>query len=71
VFEIGDAIEESVSATSDKKYDELASYFKERGNSANYATEEVAVSHPDPIMPPQESSIPAFDEPADTSELPF
>jgi hypothetical protein len=72
VFEIGDAIEESVSATSDKKYDELAAYFKERSANANSATEEAnATQHESILTPPQESSIPAFDEPADTSELPF
>jgi hypothetical protein len=71
VFEIGDEIEANVSKSSDEKYDGLALFFKERKANANASTEEAVASQPEPIMPPQESSIPAFDEPADSSELPF
>ena len=71
VFQVGDKIEDSVSQNSDKNYDELVSYFKARKASGNSSTDEVSAPQPEPIMPPQESSIPAFDEPADSSELPF
>jgi hypothetical protein len=72
VFQVGDKIEAEVSASSDKNYDELVSYFKARKASGNSTADEVSAPQPEPIMPPaQESFIPAFDEPADSSELPF
>jgi hypothetical protein len=72
VFELGSAIEASVSDKSDKNYDLLQEYFKARKNSADTHTEEHYDSTPEPaIIPVQESSIPAFDEPADTSDLSF
>lgn len=72
VFQIGDKIEESVSASSDKNYDELASYFKARKASGNSTAEETSAPQPEPIMPPvQDAFTPAFDETADSSELPF
>lgn len=72
VFQVGDKIEDSVSQNSDKNYDELVSYFKARKASGNSNTDEVSTPQPEPIMPPaQDAFIPAFDEPADSSELPF
>jgi hypothetical protein len=72
VFEIGDTISSSVSSESDKKYDLLQEYFKSRKANAASVKEEATVSAPESILTPaQESSIPAFDEPSDTSELPF
>jgi hypothetical protein len=72
VFQVGDKIEDSVSQNSDKNYDELVSYFKARKASGNSTTDEVSTPQPEPIMPPaQDSFIPAFEEPADSSELPF
>lgn len=72
VFQVGDKIEDSVSQNSDKNYDELVSYFKARKASGNSTADEVSTPQPEPIMPPaQDAFIPAFDEPADSSELPF
>lgn len=71
VFQVGDGIEADVKASADNRYDDLVAYFKARKASGNSNTEEVSTPHPEPIMPPQESSIPAFDEPVDSSELPF
>jgi hypothetical protein len=72
VFEIGGAISADVSDASDKNYDLLQAYFKARKTNAESGKEEYLDNTPEPaIIPMQESSIPAFDEPADTSELPF
>ena len=72
VFQVGDKIEDSVSQNSDKNYDELVSYFKARKASGNSTADEVSAPQPEPIIPPaQDAFIPAFDEPADSSELPF
>lgn len=70
VFEIGDEIEPEVSASSDKNYDELVAYFKQL--KAKHSDQQVQEQQPEPIMPPaQDAFTPAFDEPADSSELPF
>jgi hypothetical protein len=72
VFEIGDNISASVSDESDNNYDSLQEYFNARKANAASTKEEATVSAPEPALSlVQESSIPAFDEPADTSELPF
>jgi hypothetical protein len=72
VFTIGNNIDASTSDLSDKNYDELVAYFKARkANSAN-ASEEAQNHTAEAIFAPvQESPIAAFDEPADSSELPF
>lgn len=72
VFTIGNNIEASTSDLSDKNYDELVAYFKARKANSAAASEEVQSHTAESIFAPvQESSIPVFDEPSDTSELPF
>jgi len=70
VFEIGDEIEPNVSASSDKNYDELVSYFKQL--KAKHSQQQTPEPQAEPALSlVQEPSIPEFDEPADSSELPF
>lgn len=69
VFQIGESIEASASDLADKNYDGLKDYFNARKSSNNSAAEEVSSYTIE--VPQQESSIPSFSEPADTSELPF
>jgi hypothetical protein len=72
VFTIGNDISAATSDLSDKNYDNLVDYFKARkANSSSSAEEANATQHESILTPPQESSIPAFDEPADSSDLPF
>jgi hypothetical protein len=69
VFQIGASIEASASDLADNNYDGLKDYFNARKSSNNSAAEEVSSYTIE--APQQESSIPSFSEPADTSELPF
>jgi hypothetical protein len=69
VFQIGASIEASASDLADKNYDGLKDYFNARKSSNNSAAEEVSSYTIE--VPQQESSIPSFDEPADSSLLPF
>jgi len=69
VFQIGASIEASASDLADKNYDGLKDYFNARKSSNNSNVEEVSSYTIE--VPQQESFIPAFDEPADTSQLPF
>ena len=69
VFQIGASIEASASDLADKNYDGLKDYFNARKSNSNSAAEEVSSYTIE--VPQQESSIPSFSEPADTSELPF
>lgn len=71
MFQAGDKIEESVMKSSDSNYDELVAYFKARKASGDSSSEESATLKAEPIVPAKEPFIPVFDEPADTSELPF
>lgn len=72
VFQVGNKIEDSVSKNSDNNYDELVSYFKSRKASGNSTADEISAPQPEPIMPPAPDAFTtAFDEPADSSELPF
>lgn len=69
VFQIGASIEASASDLADKNYDGLKDYFNARKSNSNSAAEEVSSYTIE--VPQQESSIPSFDEPADSSLLPF
>jgi len=69
VFQIGASIEASASDLADKNYDGLKDYFNARKSNSNSAAEEVSSYTIE--VPQQESSIPSFSEPADSSELPF
>jgi hypothetical protein len=71
VFTVGNAIEASVSDSSDENYDLLQAYFKARKASGNSASEEAFASQSEPEAMIPNVSIPAFDEPADSSQLPF
>jgi hypothetical protein len=71
VLVIGDAIEDSVKPSADKKYDELVAYFKARKANANQY-DQVEEVHVDPAP----SNIPTFGSAPDipsfeTDELPF
>jgi len=69
VFQIGASIEASASDLADKNYDGLKDYFNASKSNSNSAAEEVSSYTIE--VPQQESSIPSFSEPADSSELPF
>ena len=69
VFQIGESIEASASDLADKNYDGLKDYFNARKSNSNSAADEVSSYTIE--VPQQESSIPSFNEPVDTSELPF